>query len=570
MKKIPPFFLSALSGLLLFAAWPVSPSTFLIFVALVPLLWLEQRSTRAIKFFGWSYLALLIWNVATTWWVCNSTLPGGIAAIMANSLLMTLPWLGFHKMKKRLGPALGYSSLILFWLTFEYIHLNWELSWPWLTLGNVFATHPEWVQWYELTGVSGGSLWVLTVNLVVFLLLKEIFSPVTNRPLGEPVGIRRLNAKYLVILALLLIVPLALSRLLTPANAVAANPISTIDRPGTTVSGSSAPSAGNPLVPASRNDLPQPNIVVVQPNIDPYEKFAPGNEEAELDRLIRLSESQLDSRTALIVWPETAIPEPINEDAIRSNPFMARVWDLLRRHPGVQLLTGVEGYRVFSAENKGSYSFRIPNSDNYEDSYNSAALLDSNGAQIYHKSKLVPGVETLPRFLKFMAPLFEKFGGTTGGYAQQENRTVLLTSNNSYRVAPSICYESIYGEFMSAYVRGGADLLVIITNDGWWGKTPGYRQHENYARLRAIETRRWVARSANTGISCFINPSGQVIDPQPWDKTTAIKYPVPRTDTMTFYVRHGDLLSHLAIALALVLMLYWIFMIILKRKSANG
>ncbi len=389
----------------------------------------------------------------------------------------------------------------------------------------------------------------------IFLLLKEKLSPATNRPWGEPVGIRSLNTKYLIILALLLIVPLALSRLLTPANTVAAGPISTTDLPGTTASGPSAPSTGNLPVPAKRNESPQPNIVVVQPNIDPYEKFAPGNEEAELNKLIRLSESQLDSRTALVVWPETAIPEPIDEDAIKANPFMAPVWDFLRRHPSVDLLTGVEGYRVFRAENKGPYSFRLPNSDNYEDSYNSAALLDSNGAQIYHKSKLVPGVETLPSFMKFMTPLFEKFGGTTGGYAQQEERTVLLTSNNTYRIAPAVCYESIYGEFMSTYIRNGADLIAVITNDGWWGKSPGYRQHENYARLRAIETRRWIVRSANTGISCLISPAGEVLDPQPWDKTAAIKYPVPRTDTLTFYVRYGDLLSHLAIAAGPILLM---------------
>jgi apolipoprotein N-acyltransferase len=570
MKKSRRFLLSALSGLLLFAAWPVSPLTFLIFVAFVPILWLEQRSTRAIKFFGWSYLTLLIWNVATTWWVCNSTLPGGISAILANSLLMTLPWLGFHKVKKRLGPVLGYSALILFWLSFEYIHLNWELSWPWLTLGNAFAMHPEWVQWYEITGASGGSLWVLVVNLMVFLLLKEKLSHATNRPFGEPVGMRHINTRYLIILAVLLIVPLALSRLLTPTNTGAANPNSTTDGPRPTESGRSAPFPGNISVQTPSNISLTPNIVVVQPNIDPYAKFAPGNQEEELNGLIRLSESQIDLRTALVVWPETAIPEQINEDAIKINPFMAPVWDFLRRHPGVDLLTGVEGYRVFSAENKTPYSFRIPESDKYEDSYNSAALLDSNGAQIYHKSKLVPGVETLPSFLKFMAPLFEKFGGTTGGYAQQEKRTVLLTSNHSYRIAPSVCYESIYGEFMSAYVRGGADLLVIITNDGWWGKTPGYRQHENYGRLRAIETRRWVARSANTGISCFIDPAGEVIDPQPWNKTAVIKYPVPRTNTLTFYVRHGDLISHLAIALTIVLILYWMFLLIFKRRDANG
>jgi apolipoprotein N-acyltransferase len=538
VKKIHPFLLSALSGLLLFAAWPVSPLTFLVFIAFVPLLWLEQQATRAVTFFGWSYLTLLIWNAATTWWVCNSTLPGGLSAILANSLLMCLPWLGFHKVKTRLGTVAGYAALILFWLAFEFIHLNWELSWPWLTLGNVFATHPSWIQWYEITGTSGGSLWVLAVNLAIFLSIRQRH-PDTRRRLPD-IRVQHLHTRRpypwrLIFIVLMLIAPLIISRLMMPD-------------PGDKESSS--------------------NIVVVQPNIDPYEKFDPGNSSNELQQLIRLSESQIDRQTALVVWPETAIPEAIDEATIKIDPAMTPVWDFLRRHPPVDLLTGIEGYRRFSAGNKTPYSYRIPDSDLYEDHYNSAALLDSASAQIYHKSKLVPGVETLPSFLKFMASLFDKFGGTTGGYARQEERTVLATTNNSYRIAPSVCYESIYGEFMSAYVRNGADLLVIITNDGWWGKTAGYRQHENYARLRAIETRRWVARSANTGISCFIDPSGNVFDPQPWDKTTAIKWQVPATHTMTFYVRHGDLLSRLAIALTLALIGWWIIDLLFKRRSS--
>ena len=157
------------------------------------------------------------------------------------------------------------------------------------------------------------------------------------------------------------------------------------------------------------------------------------------------------------------------------------------------------------------------------ESYNGSVLLDSSGASaFYHKSMLVPGVETLPWFLKFIDKWFEKFGGTTAGYAKQKERTV-LNEKHGYKIAPAICYESIYGEFMSKYIRNGANLICIITNDGWWKKTPGHKQHMNYARLRAIETGTWVARSANTGISCFIDPYGNVIDPQPYDTKAAIK-----------------------------------------------
>lgn len=528
-RRLSPLLLSVLSGLLLFAAWPVSPLTFLIFIAFVPLLWLEQQVTSRKKFFGWTYLTMVIWNGATTWWVLNSTVPGGISAILANSLLMCIPWIGFYNVKRKRGERVGYAALILFWLTFEYIHLNWELSWPWLTLGNVFATHPGWVQWYEFTGTSGGSLWILLVNLLIFLLLKT--------PVKAPTP---LTFRLLIGIGALFILPLTVSWLLAPATTL-------------------APVAA------------QKNIVLVQPNVDPWdEKFVAGKEQAQLQKLIRLSESQLDSNTALVIWPETAVPVQINEDEMKTNYFMAPVWDFLKRHPNVNLLTGIEGFRFFNEKDKTPYSFRVPETNKYADSYNSAALLDSSRFQVYHKSKLVPGPEALPSFLKFMSPLFEKFGGTTGGYARQSERTVLSTYNHSYRIAPAVCYESIYGEFMATYVRNGADLIVVITNDGWWGDTPGYRQHEQYARLRAIETRCWVAHSANTGISCFIDPSGTVIDPQPWDKTAVIKQSLPPahkdTDRKTFYVRYGDILSKTAMALTILLVIGWLITLIKNVK----
>src|ERR1700722_5021928 len=147
---------------------PLSPLPPLVFVAFIPLLWLDRQGVRRARFFGWTYLAMLIWNVGTTWGIWNSTIPGALGAILANSALMCIPWLGVHWIRQRMGNGFGYCSLILFWLSFEYFHLqNWGLSWPWLTLGNVFAAHPEWIPWYDVTGTSGGSLWILVVNVLL-------------------------------------------------------------------------------------------------------------------------------------------------------------------------------------------------------------------------------------------------------------------------------------------------------------------------------------------------------------------------------------------------------------------
>jgi apolipoprotein N-acyltransferase len=531
MRRFPPLLLSSLSGLLLFAAWPVSPLTFLVFIAFIPLLWLEQQGIRRKKFFGWVYLSMLMWNGAATWWIWNATEPGAIGAILANSLLMCLPWIGFHFVndlcrKAALTPrwrgVIGYLSLIVFWLSFEYFHLHdWGLSWPWLTLGNVFAAHPGWVQWYEYTGTSGGGLWVLVINVLFFRILK--------RPAAQGRG------KLIFVLLIGLLIPFSYSYFLMGEDKIV---------------------------------VPDKNIVIVQPNIDPYEKIYSGTFDAQLQKLIHLSESAIDSQTVLVVWPETALfmENGIDEGHMKENYFLKPLWDFLRRHPYINLLTGIESYRFFDDPHGGT-ARRPPGSNRYVEDYNAAVVLDSSGpVSFYHKSMLVPGVETLPPFLKFLGPWFEKFGGTTGGYIGQKDRTVLPTSNHSYQIAPAVCYESIYGEFMSRYVRNGADLIAIITNDGWWGNTPGYRQHENYARLRAIETRRWLVRSANTGVSCVIDPNGRVHDPRPWDKEAVIKTSVPANHEITFYVKHGDCISQLAIALAVLLFCGSIVTIIKTRS----
>jgi apolipoprotein N-acyltransferase len=534
LKRNLHLLLAIAGAVLLTAAWPTSPLTLLIFIAWIPLLWIESTVPGGRRFFGFTYLIMFTWNVATTWWVWNASPPGAAAAFFANSLIMCLPWIGFRIVKKRLGEKIGYLSLIAFWMTFEYIHLlDWGLSWPWLTLGNVFATHPQWIQWYEYTGTSGGTLWVMVVKVLLFLHVKYNFFRQ---------GLK--TYKWLIAAIVCLLAPVAISM----------------------------------LTPIDNEPEGTQNVVVVQPNIDPYQKVSQDESaymsfDEQLQRLIHLSEEQVDANTALVVWPETALymANGLEETEInKENRFLAPLWGFLQRHPNITLFTGVESYRTYKGRQTKTARAIEGADDYFYDAFNGSVIMDSSSAwAFYHKSMLVPGVETLPWFLKFIDKWFEKFGGTTAGYAKQKERTV-LDSRRGYRIAPSICYESIYGEFMSKYIRNGANLICIITNDGWWGNTPGHKHHMNYARLRAIETRTWIARSANTGISCFINPYGTVINPQPWDTGAATKFAVPvnNTNHQTFFVKHGDLLSKLMLVVSMGLIAWTITFVISKRFLA--
>jgi apolipoprotein N-acyltransferase len=195
------------------------------------------------------------------------------------------------------------------------------------------------------------------------------------------------------------------------------------------------------------------------------------------------------------------------------------------------------------------------NSEVYFDVFNTAIQLNKGGLELYHKSKLVPGVERMPypALFKPLEGLAIKLGGTFGSLGTQDKRTVFFNKDKSVGIAPVICYESIFGEFVTEYVSNGANIIFIITNDGWWHDTPGYKQHLAYARLRAIETRRQIARSANTGISCVVDEMGEIHAAQPWWKEAYIMANISPNTDKTFYVRFGDVLSKMAFVLTFIL-----------------
>jgi apolipoprotein N-acyltransferase len=462
---------------------------------------------------------MFVWNLFTTWWIYNASFAGAVLAIVLNSLLMCLPWMAMRLVKKRFGRTAGYVALVSFWISFEAIHHTWDLSWPWLSLGNVFALYPQWVQWYEITGATGGAIWIWLGNLLLYQLFLQY------RRYGV---LKKLYSRIGVLLLLWLVPGLISFVILNKRERTVANAEGAIR-----------------------------SVVVVQPNVDPYdEKFAGGTEEAQIQNLITLSEKAVDSTTSLLIWPETAIPVGIEEGEIESNPFYQPVWAFLARHPQLSLLSGIESYRVYGTEKKTATARQMRGDSIYFDVFNTAALLsNAHPVQFYHKAKLVPGVEGLPSFLAWMSPVFASFGGSAGSYGYDAHRTVFSDKQHYFFAAPIICYESVYGDFVTEYVRKGANLLTIITNDGWWGNTQGYRQHMHYARLRAIETRRWIARSANTGISCFIDPVGRIFQPQPWDTKAVIKMKVEPLQSQTFFVRHGDYLSRISYVVSGVFLL---------------
>ena len=147
-------------------------------------------------------------------------------------------------------------------------------------------------------------------------------------------------------------------------------------------------------------------------------------------------------------------------------------------------------------------------------------------------------------------------GGTVSSRATQKNRTVFTHSVEGSKIAPIICYESIYGEYVTEYARNGAQFFSILTNDAWWGNTQGHKQLLSYARLRAIENRRAIARSANTGISTFIDAQGQIDTSLDYEEQGALKGLVGLNSKLTFYSKHGDYIARFSRFSCFLLLLF--------------
>ena len=475
---------------------------------------------------------MVLWNAFTTWWVSHSTLPGGIAAVLFNSALMCIPLMAFYFTRKYLGNTIGYISFIVYWVAFEQLHLNWDLSWPWLTLGNGFATLNTWVQWYEYTGFLGGSVWVLLVNVLFFQAVKDYPN-------------QRIEFKKLWLPVLLIVAPILISFGI----------LATYKEKGTPT-----------------------EVVVVQPNIDPYREKFSGHEnfipyEEQQRRLISLSEQKITKNTKFVVWPETALRQDQGywEEQLHNYQSIQELKDFVQYHPQIELVAGLDSYTFYGDNKDASPTIRHLEGFGYYDSFNSGVHINRKGEiDIYHKSKLVPGVEKLPypEVFKFLGPLAIDLGGTVGSQGSQDTRDVFYHAQDStFSAAPVICYESIYGEYVSEYVRNGANLIFIITNDGWWNDSPGYKQHLQYATLRAIETRRSIARAANTGISGFINQKGEITDRSEWWVQASLSQTILANTDLTFYTRTGEYIGHSVVWLSLLLFAGTIVGAVINKKK---
>ncbi|MFN8258213.1 MAG: apolipoprotein N-acyltransferase [Bacteroidales bacterium] len=466
-----------------------------IFIAFVPLFnILNSNKLNYNTVFNLTFLTFLIYHFCTVWWLYKSSIPGSIAIIMLNSIFMALVAMSGYSFSSQFGKPAGILAFISFWLSFEFIHFHWQLSWPFMNLGNWLGQMPIIIQWYEYTGILGGTLWILLVNACIYLMFQHFLN---------------LNYRMVLIhfsvLTFLIILPLWISYELFNNYIESGNKI---------------------------------KVRIIQPNIDPYkEKYVSNLFDNQIENQLNLAISD-SVGIDCFVFPESSFPIYIDEKNTNSQKQLSKISETLLK----------SGKSVIG----GLYSYTLNNNDTLF--YNTAFRLNP-GLNFYHKSKLVPGVERMPfeNYFHFLRKMNVSFGGITNSLQPDKERKIFSLVKKNCSIAPVICYESVYGEFVSGFIRKGATCIAVITNDGWWGNTPGYHQHLIHSQIRAIENRRSVVRSANTGISCIISPRGEILIQSEPLKANALNGSLSQENKITFYTLHGDFIGRISLISTFIL-----------------
>ncbi len=503
-----------LSAVLMSLPWLVPGTGWVALFGLVPLLCAERIAgiCGMKRFWLVHYLCFVLWNALTTFWIWNATAGGAVFAILVNAAQMSIVFGIFRFSRRRFGGILPYIFLMVMWIAWERFYFAAEISWPWLTLGNAFATTTKLVQWYSVTGTLGGSLWIWGTNLAVFGLMCSFSGGAWWR--------MNLKARFAALAGTVLLL-------------------------GGPVTASLLMYGG--YEEKSESAL---KIAVGQPNIDINQKFSTMSQAEQTAALLQLF-SQAGGDISLYVAPETFSSDVILND-MGSSPTVRSLAGFLESRPESNLLFGASAWKITDRRSRPSLLAR-PYGDGWIESYNSAIVLGSGmNPEVYHKSRLVVGVEKTP-FPKLFTRIDDMLGGVMGRCVPQDKVTCLHLMDGTPFGSP-VCYESVYGEYCTAYVREGAEFLTVITNDAWWGDTPGYRQHLSYSRLRAIELRRDIARSANTGISAFINQRGDIVSATSWWQAAVLEGEVNLNTEITPFVKYGDIVGRIC-TLVFILMI---------------
>jgi apolipoprotein N-acyltransferase len=515
---------------------------------MILLIYLMFSSTRFRQAFGRGYLTMLTFNAITLYWIggwSNNDIYlklGGTAVVLIHPFFFLVPLLIFYGVKKYTNPVISLFLFPFIWTGFEYSHNLGELAFPWIELGNSEAYNLHRIQYAQLAGVHGITFLICLISVILFYVLYNLIN-----------GKIKLFSKTVFVsfgvIVMLIVFPniYSYNYLLNNAN---------YDKYFT-------PEDSSKII----------RTAVIQPNVNPFKKWE-GNRDSLVDSyIVRLNES-LSLNPDLIVLHETAVPYYFLEDYNISNT--EKFIDFVNRNDKL-LLMGIPHLEYFPDSIEAPADARVMSiSKRKYGTYNSAILLEPGKStdqyQIHEKVKLVPFSEHVP-YSKYL-PFLKKFIKWEVGISSWNEGDSLLIFKLKYKnidtkFATLICFESVFSDYVSHGVKNGAQFLIIITNDGWWGNNGGPEQHKQFAVLRAIENRKWIIRAGQTGISCFIDPLGNIYDEIPYDTEGMIVKDIYANTDQTFYSIHGDVVGLISYIMEIFSLVLLIGMYIYRKRS-NG
>lgn len=496
------------SGVVIFplAAWLALPGSFalwpLLFVCLLPLLLWVSGAAGGRQAFGRGLLAGIIFYSLQLYWIVSVlTTFGGLPWIVSVLSLFLLVfymsiYLGMFSFCFYRLNSKGFTYLLLAGVPAMWVGLDWVRSWfmsgfPWMDFGYGLWSVPEALQPADLLGHHVLTFMIVLVNLVVYIIVSRRFNL-----------LQRVASAALVVLLLVSGWLYSQSRWAEMLNLI--------------------------------DEAAVAEIGIVQGNIEQAKKWSPEEQRKTVDSYLELSSTLIGNKKPdLIVWPETALPfYP------QGNELLWPIKAFLKRS-GVTLLTGAPWYEVVDWEKR---LFTL---------YNGSFMLAGSGEMggYYFKSHLVPYGEYVPlkKYMPFLAPLVEAAGDFTPGIVGPPLET------GQIKAGVLICYESIFPDIGRRWVENGVNVLVNLTNDAWYGKSSAPYQSWAMTVLRAVETRRSLVRSANTGISGVIDPLGRVQSKSKLFVAWADTSGVPLLTQQSVYVGGGFLFAPFCAAVGLLI-----------------
>jgi len=505
------------AGIFYSVSFPPVDLYYLIFFSFILLfdIILDSRSIKQVLLR--SYMVFFVASLIGVSWIGLSgmrenadkfLIAGGVFVVLVYPLFFVLPSLLIYLLNKNLKNSgkeiLSLAAFPFIWTGFEYLQTYGQINFPWLFAGNSQSLNLSKIQYAEYTGVFGVTFWICLISVLLFILFKNLKSPMN-----------RINKKNVSLGVAVIIIFFF-------------------------------PDIFNSLNTKNYPETGKLKVGIVQPNINPWEKWAGKRQEfisGYIDQINTIKTDHPD--VGLIILPETALPY-----YFRERIFEERLEMLLNVCDSIEtpLLIGTPDLVYYKDQNTAPGDAKIMKSSGLKyDTYNSAVLFepekDPDDFQKHQKIKLVIGSERMPyqEILSFTKSIISWGVGLSSWQIGQDTNIFTLPGEVKFNTA--VCYESVYPEFFAGFVNKGAEFSVIITNDGWWGKFFGTYQHNRFAVFRAIENRRWIARCANTGISDFIDPQGNYYLETEINEKANIIHEVGLIKEKTFYTENGDVFS---------------------------